>query len=168
MPAELSGFNDGGVYVSTDGGANYAYLDCGWVNGRDDQILYQLWWQEDGEYSLTIINTNEGITSQFTGTLPTSAVNTLGVAVMGNSSSETIQFDQLAFQSAPFLAMQRSGDSLLLSWSTGFAGYSLQSSSDLGQSDSWLPVAETILSEDGMNSVSLPMTSTQQFFRLAK
>ena len=157
-----------GISVSTDGGQTYTFLDCGWDDGRGDSVIYQFYYDESGEYTLTVINVSEGITSQFTGTMPASAVTMMGVGVFGASAAQSIQFDSLSFQTAPSLTMQQSGNDLVLSWSTGFAGYTLQSNSDLGQPGGWTPAGEPVQSADGVNWVSIPMTGQQQFFRLAK
>ena len=82
-PAPIASIGKG-ISVSTDGGKNYTFLDCGWADGRGESILYQIYWDESGRYTLTVINVNEGITSQFTGKLPTSAVTMLGVGVFGS------------------------------------------------------------------------------------
>jgi hypothetical protein len=157
-----------GISVSTDGGTNYTFLDCGWDDGRGDSLIHQFYWNESGSYTLTVINVSEGITSQFTGTMPSSAVAMMGVGVFGSSTDESLQFDSLSFQTDPVLAVEQVGNELVLSWPTGFAGYSLQSSSELGQSGGWAPVAETVESANGLNRVALPMTDQRRFFRLSQ
>ena len=90
----------------------------------------------------------------------------LGVGVLGGSTAESVQFDSLLFQTTPGLAMQKVGDSVVLSWLAGFAGYSLQSKADLGQPGRWTPVNGTTVSAEGVNSMTVPITGSQQFFRL--
>jgi hypothetical protein len=164
-PAPIASIGKG-INVSTDGGQTYTFLDCGWTDGRGESIVYQIYWDESGRYTLTVANVNEGLTSQFTGELPTSAVDMLGVAVFGGSSGETVQFDSLAFQTRPMLNIQLVGGNLIISWPAGFAGYALQSTTDLDHSGSWVPVAQTVESVDGLNRVTLPLTGQLQFFRL--
>jgi hypothetical protein len=157
-----------GISVSTDGGQTYSFLDCDWVDGRADSILYQIWWDESGEYTLTVINESEGITTQFTGSLPSSAVTMLGVGVFGSSVGESVQFDSLSFQTSPGLAMQQVGHDLVLSWLAGFAGVTLQSTTNIGQPGGWVPVVETVQSANGISWVTIPMTAHKQFFRLSQ
>ena len=162
------GFDGTGVYVSTDGGDQYTFLDCGWVDGRGDVILYQLFYDEAGGYTLTVNNLDEEVTSQFSGQLPSSAVLMLGVAVFGATLDESVAFDSLAFQSGPILEIEHQGEDVVLSWLTGFAGYTLQSNTDLSQVDGWTPVAEPVVAADGVSRVVLPAADAVRFFRLAK
>ena len=164
-PAPIASIGKG-ISISTDGGKNYTFLDCGWADGRGESIIYQIYWDESGRYTLTVANVNEGITSQFNGQLPTSAVTMLGVGVFGASTAESLQFDSLLFQTTPMLTMQKSGNNLVLSWPAGFAGYSLQSRSDLTQAGRWTPVNEPAASADGVSWMTVPITGQQQFFRL--
>ncbi len=57
----------------------------------------------------------------------------LGVAVFGSSLEESVQFDSLAYSSAPVLGIQMMGDTQVLSWLAGFADYTLQSCPNLNQ-----------------------------------
>lgn len=157
-----------GISVSTDGGQTYTFMDCGWEDGRGDNIIYQFCWDESGGYTLVVLNTTEGITSQFTGIMPSSAVTMIGVGVFGVSSIESIQFDNLSFQTEPALTMRYAENKITLSWPSGFANYALQYSSDLGKSSGWETVREPLQSSDGINWLTLPMTNQQQFFRLSK
>jgi hypothetical protein len=166
-PAPIASIGKG-ISVSTDGGKTYKFLDCGWADGRGEPIVYQIYWDENGRYTLTVANTVEDIASQFTGKLPTSAVNMLGVGVFGSSAAESLQFDSLLFQTTPALTMRKVGGNIVLSWLAGYAGYSLQSETNLIQAARWKPVGGTTKSADGVNSVTMPITGSQQFFRLAK
>ena len=164
-PAPIASIGKG-ISVSTDGGQTYSFLDCGWADGRGESILYQIYWDESGRYTLTVINKDEGITSQFTGKLPTSAVAMLGVGVFGSSTAESLQFDSLVFQTTPALTLHKVGENVVLSWLAGFPGYSLQSCSDLCEPASWTPVNGTTVSADGVNSATVPITGSERFFRL--
>ena len=57
---------------------------------------------------------------------------------------------------------------LALSWPTGFSDYIFESSVNLGGINVWRPVNSPKVSAAGLNKVNLPITSTQQFFRLIK
>lgn len=168
MAADQLGFNDSGVYFSMDGGASYSFLDCGWVDGRGDVIIYQIVWNETGTYDLTVENVDEGITTVFEGTLPTSSVVMMGMAVFGNTLDESVQFDGLAFFTDPVLTIRRAEAEVIISWPSGFVGYTLQSNPDLLQTTGWSPVGEAVVSAEGVSEVSVPITSSQQYFRLTK
>ena len=157
-----------GISVSTDGGQTYTFLDCAWQDGRGDSIIYQIWWDESGEYTLTVENVHEGIISRWTGDLPSSAVTMLGVGVFGDSPAESVQFDSLIFQTDPGLTLSNAGDKMVLSWPAGFTSFSLQSSSDFSQPNSWTTTGEPISQANGLNSVTVPITAGRQFFRLSR
>jgi hypothetical protein len=58
-----------------------------------------------------------------------------------------------------------SGGNIILSWEPEITGWVLESSSDLGVSDTWEPVLDL----DNDNIVSVPMTGVpKNFFRLRK
>jgi uncharacterized repeat protein (TIGR03803 family) len=67
----------------------------------------------------------------------------------------------------PQLAMTTTGLNFVLSWPTNFTGYTLQSTANLVSSP-WttnLPVRVVI---NGQNTVTYPISGTQQFFRLSQ
>jgi hypothetical protein len=103
-----------------------------------------------------------------TGKLPTSALRMLGMGVYGNLTADSLQFDSLLFQTTPELILQKQGNDVVLSWPAGFAGYSLQSKSELTQAGSWAPVNTPTFSSSGVNSVTVPITARQQYFRLRR
>jgi hypothetical protein len=129
MAADQAGFDGTGVYVSTDGGNSYDFLDCGWTDGRGETIVYQLVYDSPGGYTLTVVNLDEGITTQFSGSLPASAVNMIGMGVFGATLDESIQFDSLVFEAGPELSIRLENTNAVLTWLTGFTGYTLQSKS---------------------------------------
>jgi hypothetical protein len=102
------------------------------------------------------------------GTLTSSAVTTIGIAVLGNDLNESVQFDSLSFQTVPTLFIQQSGNGVVLSWLTGFSGYALQSTTDLSQPNGWAPVANPVSTLNGVSQVTVPVSDSQKFFRLAK
>ena len=68
---------------------------------------------------------------------------------------------------SPFLTIQSVGSDVQLSWSTLAADASLQSSTNLQGSGSWIDVNVTPLESNSILSVSLPATNPAQFFRLS-
>lgn len=67
----------------------------------------------------------------------------------------------------PALGITLSGTNLVISW-PATAGYQLQSTPDLGQNPTWLPVAGTPVLRSGNSTVVLPIAAGSAFFRLAK
>lgn len=81
--------------------------------------------------------------------------NTQSVAVMG-----LVTFDLLP-TTQPTLSYTNSGGNLTLAWPLNVTGWTLESSTNLSVANSWNPVPGVV-----SNSVSVPMTSSQEFFRL--
>jgi hypothetical protein len=156
-----------GVSVSTDGGKTYAFLDCGWIDGRGDVLTYQLWWEESGDFTLTVANADEGTMSRFEGRLATSAITMLAVGLFG-APSETLHFNDLRFQTAPELILESSEGNMLLSWLAGFPGVRLQSTESVVPQGEWTAVDAPVVTANGLNSVTLPASSAPRFFRLGK
>jgi hypothetical protein len=91
-------FNGGGLYLSTDAGQSYTFLDCGWVDGAGDTLQYTLDWNATaGTYSLSVSNLTETLSSTFSGNLAISgtAVSMLGTGIFGTSTDEHLNYDQL-------------------------------------------------------------------------
>ena len=89
----LNGSGGTGIYVSTDGGANYSFLDCGWDKGTGDTLEYNVGWDASGNYTLAVNNLTEPMAASFTGTMTPGTVSMLGAAVFGASSNEGLAFD---------------------------------------------------------------------------
>jgi hypothetical protein len=68
---------------------------------------------------------------------------------------------------APILKIARQGGSVILSWPTSAAGYSLSGSTALGSGASWQSVGGSPTVVNGTNQVTVPITGNAQFFRLA-
>lgn len=101
--ADQIGFDGTGVYVSTNAGLDYTFLDCGWIDGRDDVINYSIDWDSlDGSYSLSISNSTEGLSSLFAGSMNTAPeVAVLGVGSFDNSLNERLTFDAFEVSAIP-------------------------------------------------------------------
>jgi len=74
-----------------------------------------------------------------------------------------ITVDLLPDTAPPVLSYAIQGGNFVLSWPEETTGWTLESSTDLGDSDLWDPVPGV-----GGNSVSVPMTEPKNFFRLTK
>jgi hypothetical protein len=64
------------------------------------------------------------------------------------------------------LTIQQSDDTVVLSWPEAATGYSLQVNADLSQTNGWSAAAQSVVPTNGLNTVTVPVTSTNQFYRL--
>ena len=74
---------------------------------------------------------------------------------------------------APQLTIMPSGTNVNLKWPTGvagfsYSGYTLQSTTNLGSPAVWSAVSPTNVVVNGQNTVTNPISGTQQFFRLSQ
>ncbi|HLH53478.1 MAG TPA: immunoglobulin domain-containing protein [Verrucomicrobiae bacterium] len=68
--------------------------------------------------------------------------------------------------SGPELAIHQSGGNVILSWPTAASGFQLQSNSSLSSPSGWSAVSLPVSSNNGTNSVIVPIGGAAQFFRL--
>ncbi|MBI5772868.1 MAG: hypothetical protein HZA89_03880 [Verrucomicrobia bacterium] len=69
----------------------------------------------------------------------------------------------------PYLIPTVTDTNLTLSWQNAIAqGFALHGNANVGLSNSWAAVGQSAVSNLGYYSVTLPLTSTNQFFRLKK
>jgi hypothetical protein len=69
----------------------------------------------------------------------------------------------------PKLSIAAAGQNLVFTWPDYIAGYSLQTSSNLGTGASWMPVTDSsIILTNGTYLITVPMTSQQAFYRIVK
>jgi hypothetical protein len=73
----------------------------------------------------------------------------------------------------PQLAITPSGGNFILSWPTNYVGfdyngYSLQSTTNLRSSAAWASNSFAPVVVNGQNTVTNPISGTQQFFRLSQ
>jgi hypothetical protein len=66
-----------------------------------------------------------------------------------------------------------SGGNLILTWPTNYAGFdysgfTVQSTTNLGPSAVWTTNSPAPIVVNGQNTVTIPMTGSQQFFRLSQ
>ena len=97
--------------------------------------------------------------------------NTLyGTTDLGGSSGNGTVFT-LSF--TPQLTILRSGENLVLSWPTNYegfdyAGYELESTTNLGSSANWTTNSPAPVVLNGQNAVTNPISRAQQFYRLSQ
>ena len=84
------------------------------------------------------------------------------------SGGQGIGIDNLVFSSGPpVLAIAQTNSSVALSWPQMFTSYTLQfNNTDISNPADWQPVLQTPDVFEGINTVTVPITGTQQFFRL--
>ena len=66
----------------------------------------------------------------------------------------------------PQLTIIQSGTNVVLSWATNVAGITLQSTANLVSPPVWTPVSPAPVVVNGQNTVTNPISGTQQFYRL--
>ena len=97
-----------------------------------------------------------------------SGVCLYGTAALGGDSGAGTVF-KVSFE--PRLGIQVAGTNLVLSWQTNVAGFSYDGygvqSSGTVDSTSWTNVSAGIAIENGLFSLKIPVSNTEQFFRLA-
>jgi len=100
----------------------------------------------------------------------TLADNTLyGAAVLGGSSNNGTVFS-LALPPAtpPQLTISSSSTNVILTWPTNAAGFTLQSTTNLVSPAVWTTVSPAPVVVNGQNTVTNPISGTQQFYRLSQ
>ena len=70
-------------------------------------------------------------------------------------------------QSMP-LAVTNTGMTVMLTWPTNLTGFTLQSTTNLSPPAAWTPISSGPVVVNGVNTVTNPISGTQQFFRLAQ
>jgi uncharacterized repeat protein (TIGR03803 family) len=93
-----------------------------------------------------------------------------GTANAGGASGNGTVFS-LSF--LPELKILRSGTNVILSWPTNVAGFSysdfrLQSTANLIASSTWTNVSSPLVVVNGLNTVTNPISASQQFYRLTQ
>ena len=68
----------------------------------------------------------------------------------------------------PQLTITPSATNFILTWPTSFTGFTLQSTTNLGSSAVWTTNSPAPVIVNGLNTVTNPLSGTQQFYRLAQ
>jgi hypothetical protein len=84
------------------------------------------------------------------------------------SGAQGIAIDNLVFTTGtqPALKVNQTGSSVVLSWPQMFAGYTLQSTTNIANKNSWQPVSPPPSPFDGMNLVTNTISGPGEFYRL--
>jgi hypothetical protein len=106
-------------------------------------------------------NLNVGDLTQVVGT-NTAFVGFTG-ADGGSTSIQTIS--NFSFTSIPPAAIQLNGTNILVSWTGGAPGYTLQQNANLTTAN-WLNVTNQDILTNGLNQVTIPETRSNLFYRL--
>jgi len=95
--------------------------------------------------------------------------NTLyGTTSLGGSSGNGTVFSITLPVSLPQLTITPAGTDVVLTWPTNATGYTLQSTTTLGSSAIWTAVAPAPVVINGQNTMTNPLSGTQQFYRLSQ
>ena len=112
------------------------------------------------------ISTVDNVEHIFIGKLPAGRYD-LQVLKHGGVGQMGAENYALAFDFSPVkLSFTRTGTNAVVSWPASPAGFILQSSSSLSAPIDWQNVAEQSFLSNAANTVTLPASSTMQFFRL--
>ena len=69
---------------------------------------------------------------------------------------------------APLLSLAYAGNSAIISWALPAEGFQLESNPALSVTDGWTPVLTSKVTNNGVVSVTLPVTPGNHFYRLRK
>jgi uncharacterized repeat protein (TIGR03803 family) len=95
--------------------------------------------------------------------------NTLyGTAWIGGSSGYGTVFSLSLPIAPPQLTIIPSGANVILTWPTNAAGFTLQSTTNLGSSAVWTTNSPAPAVVNGQNTVTNPISGAQQFYRLSQ
>ncbi|MBI5774900.1 MAG: hypothetical protein HZA89_14305, partial [Verrucomicrobia bacterium] len=144
-------------------------------------------WGSNGETDVPI-SAQSGVTAIASGQYHTVALKSDGSVVAWGKNSDGQTTVPVAAQSGvteiaaggyqtvallgtapPYLIPTVTDTNLTLSWQSAIAqGFALHGNADVGLSNSWAVVGPSAVSNLGYYSVTLPLTGTNQFFRLKK
>jgi len=91
-----------------------------------------------------------------------------GTANSGGPSGYGSVFGVTVPPAPPELAISRSGENVILTWSTNVTGFMLQSATNLVSPSFWSTVSPGPTVVNGQNTVTNPISGTQQFYRLSQ
>ena len=87
-----------GVFISTNAGADYFFMDCGWVQGFGNVLSYQVAWA-DGAFNISVSNLGEAVGASYSGIMASNNIAMFGMGLNGVGSGESLTFD--AFLGTP-------------------------------------------------------------------
>jgi hypothetical protein len=170
----LLDYRNGTIQISTDGGATYRSLDCGWPVGLGDTIEYTITWSAEGLWWLDVRNIAAGTLAGFVGVRLFPPVTMVGATACGATLSEDLAFDALVVQSytdvRPWLTIRPyPGHRVVLWWPAPAYGWYLQQSPSL-LPPQWSDVPDFPQAVPGGWRVLQPVAPppAQMYYRLAK
>jgi len=122
-------------------------------------------------HSFTAGGTNSsGVFTNSDGAYPQAGLilsgNTLyGTASSGGGSGSGTVFSLFVL---PRLTIISAGEKAILRWPTNYTGFTLQSTTNLGSSAVWTTNSPAPVVVNGQNTVTNPISGTQQFYRLSQ
>ena len=164
--------SSGWVYTNSDGDVPYGGLTLSAntlygttsADGRSGQgTVFKV--NTDGSGFGTLYSfTGRGDGGQPDGTLILSGNTLYGTASAGGIGGSGTVFSLVI---PPQLAIIAAGNTVFLAWPTNFNGYTLQSTTNLA-SPMWTTNLPAPVVVNGLNTVTNPISGTQQFFRLSQ
>jgi hypothetical protein len=73
-----------------------------------------------------------------------------------------------AYLERPYLSILRSGGDVTLSWPTFYEGFVLQQNASAANTNGWSAGNSPLTTNGAMKSATVPLTATNQFFRLMR
>jgi uncharacterized repeat protein (TIGR03803 family) len=89
-------------------------------------------------------------------------------SIAAGSGNGTIFKISLPLATAPLLTITPAASNIILTWPTGATSFALQSTTNLGSSAIWSTNLPAPVVVNGLNTVTNPISASQQFFRLSQ
>jgi uncharacterized repeat protein (TIGR03803 family) len=143
------------LYGTTTSGGSLGYGTVFGINtdGTGFTTLYSFTGGSDGAYPVVL--TSDG--------------NTLyGATTDGGRWSYGTIFSITSPGTPPELSITPAGTNVILTWPTNVSDFTLQSATNLGSTVVWTSYSLTPLVVNGQNTVTNPISGTQQFYRLSQ
>ncbi|HEU0010578.1 MAG TPA: sialidase family protein [Verrucomicrobiae bacterium] len=86
--------------------------------------------------------------------------------IAGGWSLDLFRSQVTCCSSSPRLVIARSGANVLIRWPAAATNYALEAKSSLNPAMTWSSVSSPVMTANGTNSVSVPISSGNRFFRL--
>ena len=137
------------------------------VGATGTSLTYQ--WQLSGDAGVTFTNIGDAATyAAYTNLVSASANNgnQYRVIVTGTCGSVTSAPPAILTVTVPELSIVQQGASVVVSWPAACVTYLLEAKGEVESLTAWTPVTETVIPVGGLNTVTVAVGSTNQFFRL--
>jgi uncharacterized repeat protein (TIGR03803 family) len=127
-------------------------------------------------HSFTTLGTEGGYETNSDGAFPWTGLILSGNSLYGTAKSGGLHGSGTVFSvtlPVPQLSITASGTNVIMTWPTNaagisFAGYTLQSTLNLGATAAWNPVSPPPVVVNGQYFVTNPISGTQQFYQLSQ